>query len=69
MKIPCKTCGKIVMEKDGKFCRVLLRREEDAIVIDCPMWFLHRDCSGISKLSTDDFIESENSGIIGTVKI
>ena len=69
MKIPCKTCGKIVMEKDGKFCRVLLRREEDAITIDCPSWFLHRDCSGVTQLSTEDLEESENHGIMGVLKI
>ena len=69
MKIPCKQCNKIVMEKDGKFCRVLLRREEDAITIDCPNWFLHRDCSGVTQLSTADLEESENRAILGVVKI
>lgn len=57
------------MEQDGKFCRILLRRTEDAITVDCPQWFLHRDCSGVTNLSTDNLRESENSAIMGVVKI
>jgi len=70
MKIFCQTCKKVVMEQDGKFCRVLLRREEDAIVIDCPRWFFHRDCGTVTELSTEIFLDnSKEKGECSVISI